>query len=104
LVLLGAEGTGVNHHKTGVWQTAYLLGAQGFVLDRFYLRAGVGLASGRAQGDGNDLTGFAVMGGAGFEFALGYSTSLALEASITGARYDGEGWTNAGLNFVLSFF
>jgi hypothetical protein len=104
LVLLGAEGAGVNHLERGVWQTAYLLGLQAFVLDRLYLRAGVGIADGTAQGDSSDLTGPAVMGGAGFELAQGDSTSVALEASVSGARYRHESWLNAGVNFVLSFF
>jgi hypothetical protein len=104
LVLLGAEGTGVNHLERGVWQTAYLVGVQAFLLDRLYLRAGVGIGDGTAQGDTSDLTGPAVMGGAGLELAQGLSTSVALEVSVSGARYRHESWLNAGVNFVLSFF
>ena len=103
LVFLGAEGTGVNHVESGVWQTAYLLGAQVFVLRQLYLRAGIGLANSTGQ-EANDTTGQALTAVAGFEFAQGYSTSLAVELSGTGARYPGEYWTNAGVNFVISFF
>jgi hypothetical protein len=103
LVFLGAEGTGVNHVETGVWQTAYLLGVQAFILQQLYLRAGLGLANSAGE-DANDTTGQALTAVAGFEFAQGYSTSLAVELSATAARYPGEYWTNAGLNFVLSFF
>jgi hypothetical protein len=102
LVFLGAEGTGVNHVDSGVWQTGYLLGAQCFVLHRLYLRGGLGLATGTIESD--QVTGQSAMAAAGFEFAQGYSTSLAVELSFTGARYPGETWTNSGLNFVLSFF
>jgi opacity protein-like surface antigen len=103
LVFLGVEGTGVNHVEAGVWQTAYLLGVQCFVVEHLYLRAGIGLASATAEGI-NDTTGQALMAAAGFEFAQGYSTSMAVELSYTGARYPGENWGNGGLNFVLSFF
>jgi hypothetical protein len=103
LVFLGAEGTGVNHVEAGVWQTAYLLGAQVFILRQLYLRAGIGLANSTGE-DANDTTGQALSAVAGFEFAQGYSTSLAFELSGTVARYPSEYWTNAGVNFVLSFF
>jgi hypothetical protein len=103
LVFLGAEGTGVNHLDAGLWQTAYLLGAQFFVIQHLYLRAGFGLANSTGV-DANDSTGQALTGVAGFEFAQGYSTALGLELSVTAARYPGAIWTNGGLNFVLSFF
>ena len=102
-VFLGAEGTGVNHRDAGVWQTAYVLGAQCFLVHSLYLRAGIGLASATAE-DSNDTTGQALMGAVGFEFAQGYSTALAVELAVAGARYPGESWSNGGLNFVLSFF
>lgn len=102
LIFLGAEGTGVTHDDAGVWHTAYLLGAQCFVIDRVYARGGLGLSTATIQDD--SVTGQALMAAAGFEFAQGYSTSLAVELSFTGARYPGETWSNGGLNFVLSFF
>ena len=106
-VFLGAEGTGTNHMTYGVWQTAYLLGAQYFALDRLYLRAGFGLANATAA-DGSGVaaggTGAAFMFAAGVELAQGTSTSLALEPSITAARHLDETWTNFGVNFVLSFY
>jgi hypothetical protein len=102
-VFLGAEGTGVNHLEAGVWQTAYLLGAQVFLIQHLYLRGGFGLANSTGE-DANDSTGQALTGVAGFEFAQGYSTALGLELSVTAARYPGAVWTNGGLNFVLSFF
>jgi len=103
LVFLGAEGTGVNHVDAGVWQTAYLLGVQVFVFQQLYLRAGLGLANSTGE-DANDTTGQALTAVVGYEFAQGYSTSLAFELSATAARYPGEIWTNGGVNFVLSFF
>jgi hypothetical protein len=103
LVFLGAEGTGVNHLDAGVWQTAYLLGAQAFLVQHLYLRGGFGLANSTGE-DANDTTGYAATAVAGFEFAQGYSTALGLELSFTAARYPGATWTNGGLNFVLSFF
>jgi hypothetical protein len=103
LVFLGAEGIGVNHGDAGVWQTAYLLGAQAFILGGLYARAGLGLANATAE-DADDTAGQALMGAVGFEFAQGYSTALALELAFTAARYPGEVWWNGGLNFVLSFF
>jgi hypothetical protein len=67
------------------------------------VRGGFGLANSTGE-DANDSTGQALTAVAGFEFAQGYSTSLAFELSATAARYPGEYWTNGGLNFVLSFF
>jgi hypothetical protein len=107
-VFLGLDGAGVNHAGYGVWQTGYFLGAQFFPLSRLYVRAGLGLST--ATADDNALyprrdTGQAFLGAAGFEFAQGYNTSLALEFSILVARYPGsETWTSTGLNFVLAFF
>jgi hypothetical protein len=105
LVFLGVEGTGTNHMTFGVWQTAYLLGTQYFVLDRLYLRAGFGLARATAA-DGLSVggTGAAFMAAAGLELAQGTSTSLALEPSVTAARQGNQTWSNFGLNFVLSFY
>ncbi|HXU83766.1 MAG TPA: hypothetical protein VN914_20370 [Polyangia bacterium] len=103
LVFLGVEGTGVNHLEAGVWQTAYVLGAQAFLVQHLYMRGGFGLANSTGE-DANDSTGYAVSGVAGFEFAQGYSTALGLELSVTAAHYAGATWTNGGLNFVLSFF
>jgi hypothetical protein len=107
LVFLGAEGTGTNHMKYGVWQTAYLLGTQYFIVDRLYLRAGFGLANATA-GDASGITlggtGPAFMAAAGLEIAQGLSTSLALEPSLTAARHGHETWSNFGVNFVLSFY
>jgi hypothetical protein len=102
LVFVGVDGIGVNHVDAGVWQTAYVIGAQCFFFHRFYARAGVGLSTGTLQD--HQITGQALMASAGFEFAQGYSTSLALELAFTGARYPSETWGNGGLNFVLSFF
>jgi hypothetical protein len=103
LVFLGAEGTGVNHLDAGVWQTAYVLGAQVFLIQHLYLRGGFGLANSAGE-DANDSAGTALTAVAGFEFAQGYSTALGLELSFTAAHYPGVVWTNGGLNFVLSFF
>jgi hypothetical protein len=107
LVFLGIEGTGTNHMTFGVWQTAYLLGTQYFVLDRLYLRAGVGLAKATAA-DAAGLsiggTGAAFMAAAGIELAQGGSTSLGVEPSITAARHGNQTWSNFGVNFVLSFY
>ena len=107
LVFLGVEGTGVNHANHGVWQSGFLLGAQYFLFNRLYLRAGLGLANSSAD-DGatyyRDETGQAFMAGAGFELAQGYNTSLAVEFAVTVGRYPGETWTGTGLNFVLNFF
>jgi hypothetical protein len=107
LVFVGAEGTGTNHMKYGVWQTAYLLGAQYFFLDRVYLRAGFGLANATAA-DATGLTlggtGPAFMAAGGIELAQGQSTSLGLEPSLTAARHGDQTWSNFGLNFVLSFY
>jgi hypothetical protein len=107
LVFVGAEGTGTNHMTYGVWQTAYLLGTQFFVLERLYLRVGFGLANATAT-DTAGLTmggtGAALMAAAGFEIAQGDSTSLGLEPSITAARHGTETWSNFGVNFVLSFY
>src|SRR5581483_10423036 len=66
LVFVGVEGIGTSHDSSGVWQTAYLLGAQCFVLDRLYLRGGFGLASASAE-DAVTSTGIgeAVLGAAG---------------------------------------
>jgi hypothetical protein len=107
LVFVGAEGTGTNHMTYGVWQTAYLLGTQFFVLERLYLRAGFGLANASAtdtSGMTMGGTGPAVMAAAGFEIAQSDSTSLGLEPSITAARHGSETWSNFGVNFVLSFY
>jgi hypothetical protein len=109
-IFLGIDGAGVNHDGYGsVFQTGYFLGAQFFPLSRLYVRAGLGLAT--ASVEDNNLyyprrrdTGQAFMGAAGFEFAQGYNTSLALEFSLVAARYPGETWASTGLNFVLSFF
>jgi hypothetical protein len=104
LLFLGAEGTGVTHDQTGFWQTSYVVGAQVFVFNRLYLRAGFGVASGTAQGDVNDLTGVTALAAAGFEFAQGYSTALALEVSVASAHFSGETWAHTGVDFVLSFY
>jgi hypothetical protein len=107
LVFIGAEGTGANHLTYGVWQTAYLLGAQYLVADHLHLRAGFGVANATAA-DASGLpiggTGAAFMGAVGSELAQGSSTSLGLELSVTAARQRDETWSNFGLNFVLSFF
>jgi hypothetical protein len=107
LVFVGAEGTGTNHMTYGVWQTAYLLGTQYFILERLYLRAGFGLANATAtntSGQAMGGTGAAVMAAVGVEIAQGDSTSLGLEPSITAARHGSETWSNFGVNFVLSFY
>src|SRR5256885_8226553 len=70
LVFLGAEGAGTDHQSFGVWQTAYLIGAQCFVVDRLYLRGGVGVAHATAEnalGIGAHGTGEAFMGAAGLQ-------------------------------------
>jgi hypothetical protein len=107
LVFIGAEGTGTNHTTYGVWQTAYVLGMQYFILQRLYLRAGFGLANATARdarGMAMGGTGAAFMAAAGVEIAQGDTTSLGLEPSITAARHGDETWSNFGLNFVLSFY
>ena len=73
------------------------------MIQHLYLRAGFGLANFSGE-DGEDRTGQALTGVAGFEFAQGYSTALGLELSVSAARYSGMVGTNGGLNFVLSFF
>jgi hypothetical protein len=105
LVFLGLEGIGTNHQSSAVWQTAYLMGAQCFVLDRLYLRGGFGLAKASAEdGVAQTGTGEAVLGAAGVEFAQGYTTSLAIEGALTVARYTDETWSHVGVNLVLSFY
>ncbi len=109
-VWLGLEGAGASHANTGVYQTAYMMGAQCFALGSLYFRAGLGLSR-QTYEQGlylADETGQAFMAGAGIELVQGYNLSLAVELSGTFARYSGkertEVWTNTGLNFVLIFF
>jgi len=106
LVFLGAEGTGAYHIEPQVGQTAYLMGAQYFVLDRLYARAGLGLSHATYDNGVSIVgrSGQAFNAAVGWEFAQSYSTALGLEITATVARYPKETWTNAGVNFILSFF
>jgi hypothetical protein len=94
-------------------QTANLAALQMFIGDHLYLKAGFGLAM-ISQDDGQnywtyDTWGVGFMGGLGVELVQGYHYSLALEASLTGARYNFQGadetWLNWALpSFILTFF
>jgi hypothetical protein len=49
------------------------------------------------------------MGGVGYELMQGWHSSFNIEATITGARYNGnnvqENWTNWSLvNFAINFY
>ncbi len=90
-------------------QTAHLAALQIFLLDRLWLKGGIGAAHldyetsvVSFRGD----WGLAGMVGIGFELIQGRNTSLDIEFSSTLARYSdlGETWNNTGLNFAINWY
>jgi hypothetical protein len=114
LLLWDVEGTLVNRNGAGTSQTANLAALQIFATQRFFLKAGFGLA---AVVRNDPYTGYdtasdwggAAMAGVGYELVQGWNWSLDIEATVTGARYNYNGgdetWTNWSLvNFAINFF
>jgi hypothetical protein len=109
ILLWDIEGARVDRGNSVVSQTAQLAALQMFIGDRLFLKAGFGLA----QVDQNDINftawGPAFMGGLGVELIQGWSGSLDVESTLTGARYTvdnhDETWLNWSLvNFAINFF
>lgn len=101
----GALVTNV-HGRTS--QNANLAALQIFLGQRFFIKGGFGLAQVVENGFPTRWGGAGMLG-LGYELVQGWNWSLALEATVTGARYnytDGyDTWTNWSLvNFVVSFF
>jgi hypothetical protein len=105
ILLWDIERTTATHGVSVLSQTAQLLALQIFVGDRLFLRGGLGFA----QVDRDELSfsrvSGAAMGAVGVELLQGWHWSLAVEASVTGARYADNTWLNWSLaNFTINFF
>ena len=103
------EGSTAPRGKSVFTQTANLAALQIFIGDRLYLRGGFGLAQVSQDNWSYSTWGGALMGGVGVELLQGWHASLALEASVTAARYTIQGadetWLNWALpNFVVNFY
>jgi hypothetical protein len=108
LLLWDVEGTLINRNGGAISQTANLAALQIFATQRFFLKAGFGLAE-VVQYDTASNWGGAAMAGVGYELIQGWNWSFDIEATLTGARYNystgNENWTNWSLvNFAINFF
>ena len=108
ILLWDVEGSLINEGTGAVSQTANLAALQLFLSPRLFVKGGFGFAQ-VVIDESVSKWGGAAMGGVGYEVIQGWNWSMALEATITGARYNYtdavETWNNWSLvNFVINFF
>jgi hypothetical protein len=109
ILLWDIEGAVVTRNASFVRQTAQLAALQLFLTDRLFLKGGFGVAQVSQDDISFSEWGGAAMGGIGYEILQGWRWSIDVEATMTGARYNGgntdETWTNWSLvNFAINFF
>jgi hypothetical protein len=109
ILLWDIEGAIVNSNASFVSQTAHLAALQLFLTNRLFLKGGFGLAQVNQDNTAYSAWGGAAMGGIGYELMQGWHSSFDVEATITGARYNGDNvtvnWTNWSLvNFAINFY
>jgi hypothetical protein len=105
LLLWDIEGSVVQRGPSFFSQTANLAALQLFLTDRLFIKGGFGLAQVNQDDISYSAWGGAGMGGIGYELIQGWNWSLDVEATVTGARYTSETWTNWSLvNFAINFF
>ena len=105
VVFLGLDGASVSTPEEDTTVTDYMIGAQFFIIPQLYARAGMGLASVRADRDESSFDmGQAFLAAVGFEFLQGDNVALAAEAATAISRFSAGSYFHnvAGLN--LSFY
>jgi hypothetical protein len=108
ILLWDIEGAVVSQGPYVYEQTAHLAALQLFLTNKLFIKGGIGAAH-VDQEDAFSIWygqwGGAAMGGIGLELVQGWNWSFDIEATVTGARYRDETWTNWSLiNFVINFF
>jgi hypothetical protein len=104
ILMWDVEGAIVSRGPSFYSQTANLAALQLFLTDRLFIKGGFGLAQVN-QDNAYSAWGGAGMGGIGYELVQGWNWSFDIEATVTGARYTEQTWTNWSLvNFAINFF
>jgi hypothetical protein len=106
LVYVGLDGAQVSTQDQDVTVTDYLIGAQFFILQRFYLRGGVGLAtfSEETLVDAYSTAGQGFLAAAGAELFQGENVAFGVEYAGTLSRFSGGSYFKNGLLLALSFY
>jgi hypothetical protein len=106
LVFLGLDGASISTENEDVTVTDYLIGAQYFIARRFYVRAGLGLATFSEESylDAYSTAGQGFLGGAGVELIQGENVAFGAELVSALSRFSGGSYVATGLGFVLSFY
>ena len=105
ILMWDIEGATANRGLHSYSQTAQLLALQIFIGDRLFIKGGFGLGQANRDALNYSNWGGAVMGGLGIELIQGWSWSLDVQTTATGAFYDQTTQLNWSLvNFGLNFF
>ena len=106
LVFLGLDGAQVSTPDQDVTVTNYLIGAQFFILRRFYVRGGLGLAtfSEETTIDDYSTAGQGFLAAAGAELFQGENVAFGVEYAGALSRFSGGSYLKNGLLLALSFY
>jgi Outer membrane protein beta-barrel domain len=106
VVFLGLDGAQVSTPDQDVTVTNYLIGAQFFILRRFYVRGGLGLAtfSEETTIDDYSTAGQGFLAAAGAELFQGENVAFGVEYAGALSRFSGGSYLKNGLLLALSFY
>jgi hypothetical protein len=108
ILMWDIEGAAADDGRYVFSQTAHLAALQLFLTNKLFIKGGIGAAHVDAENAYEiwfGQWGGAGMAGIGYELVQGYNWSFDIEATVTGARYEGQTWTNWSLvNFAINFF
>jgi hypothetical protein len=112
-LLFAFEGAGTNsvnpgtHRPSWLKQDIWQLGVQSHLLQRLYVRGGLGVGFVSEKVGGRTFDGgrgVALCAGVGYELVQLWFAAVALDLHGSTTRYERESWQTAGLDLAVSFF
>lgn len=107
MAYLGVEASGTSRQDSAFWHSAWLLGFQTHVANRWSFRLGMGptwVRESSPEGSQSVGPGLAFSVGSGLELTRGSNVALSLEVTATVGVFANERWDMGGMNVVLTFF